>query len=104
MRIVGALLATAACLACLVNAQPAPTRHLLGKIVKGDDQSQSPMDNVKVVLDESGSHDLSKDGGLFELFLPDVLRAGYEVTVSVTAPGLRDPRASRREAQSSRGY
>ena len=84
MRVASALF-LAACLACLANAQS--PRQLLGKIVKGDDQSQSPLDNVKVVLDESGSHDISKDGGLFQLFLPDVLRAGDEVTITVTVPG-----------------
>ena len=84
MRVIGVLL-LAACLACPTNA--GSRRELLGKIVSGDDQSQSPIDNVKVVLDESGSHDISKDGGLFQLFLPDVLRAGDEVTITVTAPG-----------------
>ena len=84
MRVTGALF-LAACLACPTNAQS--PRQLLGKIVKGDDQSQSPLDNLKVVLDESASHDISKDGGLFQLFLPDVLRAGDEVTISVTVPG-----------------
>ena len=77
-----------ACLAglgCLANAQS--PRELLGKIVTGDDQSQSPLDSVKIVLDESGSHDISKDGGLFQLFLPDVLKAGDEITITATAPG-----------------
>ena len=87
MRVTGALfLATClTCIACTANAQS--PRELLGKIVKGDDPSQSPLDNVKVVLDESGSHDISRDGGLFQLFLPDVLRAGDEVTITVTVPG-----------------
>jgi len=75
----------AACLTCTANAQS--PRELLGKIVRGDDPSQRPLDHVKVALDESGSHDISKDGGLFRLFIPEGLRAGDEVTISVTAPG-----------------
>ena len=83
MRLTIALV-LAACLASLANAQS--PRQLLGKIVKGDDPSQRALDNVKVVLDESGSHDITKDGGLFQLFLPDVLKAGDEVTITVTVP------------------
>lgn len=75
----------AVCLPCLANAQS--PRQLLGKIVKGDDQLASPLENVEVVLEESGSRDISKSGGLFQLFLPAVLRAGDEVTITVTAPG-----------------
>ena len=80
-----------ACLAVIANAQS--PRQLLGKIVEGDDQSQRPLAGVKVLLDESGSHDISKDSGLFQLFLPDVLRAGDEVTLSVVVPGyaIYDP-------------
>jgi len=84
MRITSTLF-LAACFACFANAQP--PRRLLGKLVKGDDQAQAPLENAKVVLDESGSHDVTKDGGLFQLFLPDVLRAGDEVTITVTVPG-----------------
>jgi hypothetical protein len=72
-------------LAYLATAQS--PRQLLGKLVKGHDQSQAPVENAKVILDESGSHDVTKDGGLFQLFLPDVLRAGDEVTITLTVPG-----------------
>jgi hypothetical protein len=78
MRMTGAIFLIA-CFSCSTNAQS--PRVLLGKIVKGDDQAQIPIENAKVVLDESGSHDISKEGGLFNLFLPDVLRAGDEVTI-----------------------
>jgi hypothetical protein len=72
--------------ACLAAAQP--KRELLGKLVKGDDPSQPPVPLAKVVLDESGSHDISNDDGLFHLFLPEVLRPGDEVTITVTVAGF----------------
>ena len=75
----------ATCLALTVSAQP--QRVLLGKLVKGDDQSNAPLENAKVTLDESGSHDVTDDGGLFKLFLPDVLRPGDEITITVSVPG-----------------
>jgi hypothetical protein len=59
------------CIASLANAQA--KRELLGKLVKGDDHSRTPVDNVTVSLDESGGHDVTKDGGLFQLFLSDAL-------------------------------
>src|ERR1700733_4645301 len=71
--------------ACSVNAQV--QQQLLGKVVKGDDPPQVPVVNAKVVLDEAGSRSISDNEGLFHLFLPDVLRSGDEVTVTVTAPG-----------------
>ena len=75
----------AACFACLADAQS--PRRLLGKLVKGDDQFQAPLENAQVGLDESGGRDVTKDGGLFQFFLPDVLRGGDEVTITVTVPG-----------------
>src|SRR5271165_3056905 len=64
-------------------------RELLGKVVKGDDQSQAPVANAKVVLDESGSQFEIKpgDNGLFHVFLPDIFRPGDEATISVAAVG-----------------
>jgi hypothetical protein len=62
-------------------------RELLGKVVKGDDQSRTPVDNISVSLDEDGSHDVTKDGGLFHLFLSDSLKPGVEITITVTMPG-----------------
>ncbi len=85
MRVASALF-LAACLGFLVNGQS--QRKLLGKLVKGDDQSRAPVGNAKVVLDESGSQDVTRGGGLFELFLPDVLRPGDEVTVTATVLGF----------------
>jgi tetratricopeptide (TPR) repeat protein len=70
---------------CLAYAQA--QRELLGKLVKGDDQSRTPVGNVSVSLDEDGSHDITKDGGLFHLFLSDALKPGVEVTITVTMPG-----------------
>ena len=61
--------------------------ELLGKLVKGDDQSRSPIDNVSVSLDEDGSHDLTKAGGLFQLSLAKPLQPGVEVTITVALPG-----------------
>ena len=79
------LLLLGTCLVNLANAQA--HRELLGKLVKGDDQSRTPVDNVSVSLDESGGHDITKDGGLFHLFLSDALKPGVEVTITVTFPG-----------------
>ena len=62
-------------------------RQLLGKLVQGDEPSPVPVANAKVVLDDSGSHDVSDSDGFFRLFLPDMLRAGNEITVTVTLPG-----------------
>ena len=61
----------------------------MGKVVKGDDQSQAPVATAKVVLDESGSQFEVKpgDNGLFHVFLPDIFRPGDEVTISVAAAG-----------------
>jgi tetratricopeptide (TPR) repeat protein len=70
---------------CLAYAQA--QRELLGKLVKGDDQSRVPVDNVSVSLEEDGSQDVTKNGGLFQLFLSDVLKPGVEVTITVTVPG-----------------
>src|ERR1019366_2517481 len=83
MRPISLLLAS--CLLCLAHAHA--QRELLGKLVKGDDQSRTPVDNVSVSLDEDGSHDVTKDGGLFHLFLSAALKPGVEVTVTVTAAG-----------------
>ena len=83
MRFISLFLAS--CFVCLAHAQA--HSQLLGKLVKGDDQSRTPVDSVSVSLDEDGSHDVTKDGGLFQLFLPDVLRAGDEVTITVAVPG-----------------
>ena len=69
------------CLAC-AQAQ----RELLGKLVKGDDQSRTPVENVSVSLDEDGSHDVTKNGGLFHLFLSPALKPGVEVTITITMP------------------
>jgi tetratricopeptide (TPR) repeat protein len=70
---------------CLAYAQA--QRELLGKLVKGDDQSRAPVENVSVSLDEDGSRDVTKSGGLFHLFLSDLLKPGVEVTITVTMPG-----------------
>ncbi len=69
--------------------QAQTSRQLLGKVVKGDDQSQTPVTAAKVVLDESGSEFEIKpgDNGLFHVFLPDIFRPGQEVTISVSVPG-----------------
>jgi tetratricopeptide (TPR) repeat protein len=83
MRFISLLLAS--CLICLAPAQA--QRELLGKLVKGDDQSRTPVNNVSVSLDEDGSHDVTKGGGLFHLFLSDALKPGVEVTITVTIPG-----------------
>lgn len=83
MRFISLLLAN--CILCLAHAQA--QRELLGKLVTGDDQSRTPVDNVSISLDEDGSHDLTKDGGLFRLFLADSLKPGVEVTITVTMPG-----------------
>ncbi|WP_353061940.1 hypothetical protein RBB77_11550 [Tunturibacter psychrotolerans] len=83
MRLVSLLLAS-----CLVSAHAQAQRELLGKLVKGDDQSRTPADNVAVSLDEDGSHDVTRDGGLFHLFLSDALKPGVEVTISATIPGF----------------
>lgn len=83
IRFISFLLAN--CLFCFVSAQA--QRELLGKLVKGDDQSRTPIENVSVSLDEDGSHDVTKSGGLFHLFLSDPLKPGVEVTITVTMPG-----------------
>ena len=77
---------------CL-TASAQSRRSLLGKLVKGDDQSKVAVANAAVVLNEPGSHDTTDPDGLFSLFLPDLLRPGDEVTVSVTVPGyaIYDP-------------
>lgn len=61
MRLITTLFA--GCLLCVAHAHG--QRELLGKLVKGDDPSRTPVDNVSVSLDEDGSHDVTKDGGLF---------------------------------------
>src|ERR1700693_5279023 len=73
------------CMFCLAHAEA--QSELLGKRVKGDDQSRTPVDNVSVSLDEDGSHDVTTDGGLFPLFLSDALKPGVEITITVRAPG-----------------
>src|SRR5215469_15243960 len=74
-------------LTCQMNAQA--HRELLGKVVKGDAQSQAPVATAKVVLDEASSEFEIKPehNGLFHVFLPDIFRPGDEVTISVTAAG-----------------
>ena len=62
--------------------------HYWASWSKAIDQSKNPVANAEVVLDESGSHHTSHEDGLFSLFLPDVLRTGDEVTVSLTVPRL----------------
>jgi tetratricopeptide (TPR) repeat protein len=84
MRVVGTL-ALGIFLASAASAQS--QRELLGKLVRGDDQSKVPVAGAKVVLDEAGSHGISNDDGLFHVFLPDAYRPGDEVTVTVTFPG-----------------
>jgi tetratricopeptide (TPR) repeat protein len=76
---------------CLVCAHA--QKDLLGKLVKGDDQSRTPVKNASVSLDEDGSHDLTNDTGLFRLFLSDALKPGVEVTITVAVPGyaIYDP-------------
>src|SRR5579872_2593472 len=69
------------------NSVAQSPRQLLGKLVKGDDQSQYPLTNAKVVLEESGSQDISNDNGHFHLFLPDIYSPGDEITISVVALG-----------------
>ena len=65
MRLVSLLLAS-----CLVfHAEAQAQTELLGKLVKGDDQSRTPVDNVGISLDEDDSHDLTRDGGGFTCFL-----------------------------------
>ena len=85
MRSIGSIVFVA-CAVCVASAQSG--RQLLGRLVQGDDQSQHPVAHVKVVLEESGGHDLSDDDGHFRLFLPDKLRPGDEVSITVTAPGF----------------
>src|SRR5262249_36412853 len=86
MRFTSPLLATCLiCLPCLAQAQA--QRELLGKLVKGHDQTRTPVDNVSVTLDEDGSRDLTKGGGLFRLFLAEPLKSGVEVTITVSVPG-----------------
>ena len=70
---------------CLAYAQA--QRELLGKLVRGDDQSRAPVENVSVSLDEDGSRDVTKNGGLFHLFLSPALKPGVEITITVTMPG-----------------
>lgn len=84
MRFISLFLAS--CFVCLAHAQA--HSQLLGKLVKGDDQSRTPVDSVSVSLDEDGSHDVTKDGGLFRLFLSNDLKPGVEVTITVTMPGF----------------
>ena len=83
------LSAASICAILLTLTAPAQSRReLLGKVVKGDDQSQTPAVHAKVVLDESGSHDISDDDGHFRLFIPDLFSAGHEITIKVTLPGF----------------
>jgi hypothetical protein len=71
----------------LLGAHAGAQTDLLGKLVEGDDQSRTGIDNVSVSLDEDGSHDVTKDGGLFHLHLASSLRPGVEVTITVAMPG-----------------
>jgi hypothetical protein len=71
--------------ACLTHAQA--RRELQGRIVKGDAPSQSAVANANIVLEESGSRDVTNDDGHFRLFVPDLLRPGDEITITVTVAG-----------------
>jgi hypothetical protein len=70
---------------CLAHAHA--QRELLGKLVKEDDQLWTPIDNVSLSSDADANHDVTKDGGLFRLFLADSLKPGDEVSITVTIPG-----------------
>ena len=74
----------AAYLVSIATAQPQScNRWLLGKLVKGDDQSRMPVNNATVHLEESGGVDVTKDG-FFRFCLPKQLESGEEVTISAT--------------------
>src|SRR4051812_27458120 len=81
--------------ACLLGSQP--RRELRGRLVRGDGSSPVAVPRVKVVLNETGSQDVTDDNGNFHLFLPDAFGPGREITITVSAPGLvvRDPPGGR---------
>jgi hypothetical protein len=74
------------CVASMLNAQS--ERSLLGRLMSGDDQAAIPLPGAKVLLEESGSQGITNENGHFRLFLPDELRPGDEITITVTAFGL----------------
>lgn len=64
----------------------ADQRFLQGKLVFVDGQ---PAVGLDVVCEETGRSDASREGGLFEVFLPDVLRPGDTVSLWVQGSDWR---------------
>jgi hypothetical protein len=63
-------------------------RRLKGQVVLvGEHDQTTPAEPVEVVLKETGDSTRTRANGLFSVFLPEVFKAGDQVTLSVTKKG-----------------